>query len=164
MRAAYEHTRAWLGIARPPANTLVCSAYSLLTSFRLTWWLAIVALITFIYPPDIAPCLRLERSQTMNLVKGLAVGLLVMAATVLMIAVVGDARIHSSVGSAAAHAAYAAAWLLAEVVGATGEEVLYRGLLLILVTRLLGMRAGMAISALAFVVGHGRSTRRASGY
>lgn len=155
LRSVYEHMREWLGIPVPPANTFVCSAYSLLTGLRLTWWLAVVALITFMDPPGISPFLRLERSQAMNFVKGVAVGLLVMTATVLMIAVVGDAQIHSSGGSAATRAAQAVAWFLAKVVSAAGEEVLYRGLLLILVTRLLGMRAGMAISALAFVAGHG---------
>ena len=51
--------------------------------------------------------------------------------------------------------AYGVAWFLAEILGAAGEEVLYRGLILILVTRLLGLRTAMVISALAFAAGHG---------
>jgi membrane protease YdiL (CAAX protease family) len=78
-----------------------------------------------------------------------------MAATVLTIVFVGDAQIHSSPGTAAVHTVYGVAWFLAEILGAAGEEILYRGLLLILVMRLFGMRMAMVVSALAFMAGHG---------
>jgi membrane protease YdiL (CAAX protease family) len=122
---------------------------------RLTWWLAIAAVAAFIDPPSIAPILRPERRQVTYFLNGLAIGFAVMAATILTIVLVGDAQIHSSPSTPLTHTVYGVAWLLAEILGAAGEEVLYRGVLLILVTRLFGMRAGMAISALAFMAGHG---------
>ena len=78
-----------------------------------------------------------------------------MAAVVLMIVAVGDAQLHSSPGSAPVHMAYGVAWLLAEILGAAGEEVLYRGLILVLVTRLFGKRTAIVTSAFAFALGHG---------
>jgi membrane protease YdiL (CAAX protease family) len=155
LTSAYRHMRGWLGIPTPPPNTLVCSAYSLLMVFRLTWWLVVAALIAFTDPPGITSVLRIDQRQVIYFWRGLAVGFAVMAATVLAIVFVGDGRVHLSDGTAVQHAAYGIAWFLAEVVGAAGEEILYRGLLLMLVTRLLGIRAGMAISALAFMAGHG---------
>jgi len=155
LKSAYEHVREWLGIPPPPPHTLVCAAYSLLMSLRLTWWLAIVALVAVIDPPGLVPALRPDRRQATYFVKGLAIGFGVMAATVLMITAVGNAQLQSSAGSAAVHAVHAVAWFLAEILGAAGEEVLYRGLIFILVTRLLGMRTAMVISALAFAAGHG---------
>jgi len=56
--SAYQQVRSWLGISPPPPNTLLCSAYSLLMSFRLIWWLAIAALVALIDPPGIVPVLR----------------------------------------------------------------------------------------------------------
>src|SRR5271170_3912273 len=155
LTSAYQHTRASLGIAAPPPNMLVCSAYTLLMIFRLAWWLAVAALIALINPPSIASVLRSDRRQAMYFLKGLAIGFGVMAATVLMIVAVGDGQIRTSPGTAAVHTAYGIAWFLAEILGAAGEEILYRGLLLILVTRLFGMRTAMVISALAFMAGHG---------
>jgi membrane protease YdiL (CAAX protease family) len=153
--SAYQHVRSWLGISPPPPNTLLCSAYSLLMSFRLIWWLAIAALVALIDPPGIVPVLRPNKRQAIYFLKGLAIGFAVMAAVVLMIVAVGDAQLHSSPGSAPVHMAYGVAWLLAEILGAVGEEVLYRGLILVLVTRLLGKRTAIVTSAFAFALAHG---------
>jgi len=155
LTSAYQHMRTWLGIATPPPNTLVCSAYSLLMIFRLTWWLAVAALVALVDPPGITRFLRPDQHQAIYFLKGLAIGSAVMAATVLTIVFVGDAQIHSSQGTAAVRTAYGVAWFLAEILGAAGEEVLYRGLLLILVMRLFGTRTAIVISALAFMAGHG---------
>jgi len=153
--SAYQLVRRWLGISPPPPNMLLCSAYSLLTSFRLIWWLAIAALVAVIDPPGVAPVLRPDKRQAIYFLKGLAIGFAVMAAAVVMIVAVGDAQLHSSPGSASVHAAYGVAWLLAEILGAAGEEVLYRGLILVLVARLFGMRTAIVTSALAFALAHG---------
>jgi hypothetical protein len=153
--SAYQLVRRWLGISPPPPNMLLCSAYSLLTSFRLIWWLAIAALVAVIDPPGVAPVLRPDKRQAIYFLKGLAIGFAVMAAVVLMIVAVGDAQLHSSPGSAPVHMAYGVAWLLAEILGAAGEEVLYRGLILVLVTRLFGKRTAIVTSAFAFALAHG---------
>ena len=153
--SAYQLVRKWLGISPPPPNMLLCSAYSLLTSFRLIWWLAVAALVAIIDPPGVAPVLRPDKRQAIYFLKGLAIGFAVMAAAVVMIVAVGDAQLHSSPGSASVHAAYGVAWLLGEILGAAGEEVLYRGLILVLVARLFGMRAAIVTSALAFALAHG---------
>ena len=105
--------------------------------------------------PGITPVLRHHQRQVIYLLKGLAIGFSVMVATVLMIVAVGDAQLRLSPGSASIHAAYGIAWLLAEIVGAAGEEVLFRGLILVLASRLLGMRMAIVISALAFSLAHG---------
>jgi membrane protease YdiL (CAAX protease family) len=153
--SAYQLVRKWLGISPPPPNMLLCSAYSLLTSFRLIWWLAVAALVAIIDPPGVAPVLRPDKRQAIYFLKGLAIGFAVMAAAVVMIVAVGDAQLHSSPGSASVHAAYGVAWLLGEILGAAGEEVLYRGLILVLVARLFGMRTAIVSSALAFALAHG---------
>ena len=151
----YYQTRAWLGISSSPPNTLLCAAYSILVSFRLLWWLIIAGSVAFIDPPGITPVLRHHQRQVIYLLKGLAIGFSVMVATVLMIVAVGDAQLRLSPGSASIHAAYGIAWLLAEIVGAAGEEVLFRGLVLVLASRLLGIRMAIVISALAFSLAHG---------
>jgi uncharacterized protein len=151
----YHQTRTWLGISPPPPNTLLCSAFGILVSFRLLWWLAITGLVAFLDPPGIAPVLRLHKLQVVYFLKGLTVGFAVMAATVLMIVAVGDAQLRSSPGSAAVHVAYGLAWLSGEIMGAAGEELLFRGLILVLTTRLFGMRIAILISALAFSLAHG---------
>jgi membrane protease YdiL (CAAX protease family) len=151
----YHQTRAWLGISSSPPNTLLCAAYSILVSFRLLWWLIIAGSVAFIDPPGITPFLRHHQRQVIYLLKGLAIGFSVMVATVLMIVAVGDAQLRLSPGSASIHAACGIAWLLAEIVGAAGEEVLFRGLILVLASRLLGMRMAIVISALAFSLAHG---------
>ncbi len=155
--SAYRLARGWLGISPPPPNTLLCPAYSLLMSFRLIWWLAVAAMVAFIDPPGMVAVLRRNKQQAIYFLKGLAIGFAVMAAVVLAIVAVGDAQLHPSPGPGLtfAHTAYGAGWLLAEILGAVGEEILYRGLIIVLVTRLVGPRTAMAISALAFALGHG---------
>ena len=78
--SAYQQVRSWLGIPPPPPNTLLCSAYSLLMSFRLIWWLVIAALIALIDPPGIVPVLRPNKRQAIYFLKGLAIGFAGMAA------------------------------------------------------------------------------------
>jgi CAAX protease family protein len=72
-----------------------------------------------------------------------------------MILTVGDAQLRLSPGTASIHAAYGIAWLLGEIIGAAGEEVLFRGLILVLASRLFGVRIAIVISALAFSLAHG---------
>ena len=51
----YHQTRAWLGISSSPPNTLLCTAYSILVSFRLLWWLIIAGSVAFIDPQGLRP-------------------------------------------------------------------------------------------------------------
>jgi membrane protease YdiL (CAAX protease family) len=152
----YHSVRSWLGIlpAATP-HTLVCSAYNLLVSIRLIWWIAITALVAVIDAPGIAAVLHYDKRQATNFLKGLAIGLAVMAATVLTIVAVGDAQLLRSAGSATVHLAYGAAWLVGEILGSAGEELLFRGLILVLTARLFGIRTAMVVSALAFSLAHG---------
>jgi hypothetical protein len=50
----YHAIRAWMGISPPPPHTLVCSAYTLLVTLRLAWWLAVTGLVVLIDPKGIA--------------------------------------------------------------------------------------------------------------
>ncbi len=156
LTALYHLLRTALGIPHAPTpTTLLCSAYALLVTLRLLWWIAVTALVAFIAPPGITSVLILDKEQAAYLLKGLAIGLAVMAATILTIVAVGAAQLYPSPGSAVLHAAYGAAWLVAETLGAAGEELLFRGLILILAARLFGMRPAILISALAFALAHG---------
>lgn len=152
----YHSARTWLGIlpAATP-HTLVCSAFNLLVAIRLIWWIAITALVAVIDPPGIAAVLHYDKRQATNLLKGLAIGLAVMAAAILTIVAVGDAQLSPSPGSVTVHAAYGAGWLIGETLGAAGEELLFRGLILVLTARLFGIRAAIIVSALAFSLAHG---------
>ncbi len=162
LTAPYHHARTWLGISPPPPHTLVCSAFSILVSFRLIWWLAIARIVAFVDPPGIAPLLRYRRRALSYLLKGMAIGFAVMSLTILTIVAVGAAHLCSSPGSAIIHIAHGTGWLLAETIGAAEEEVLFRGLLLVLVNRLLGERATIVITALAFSLAHGANPSASS--
>ena len=152
----YHSARTWLGIlpAATP-NTLVCASYNLLVSIRLIWWIAVTALVAVIDRPGIAGVVHCNKRQAINFLKGLAIGLVVMAATVLTIVAVGAAQLHSATGSVPVHFAYGVAWLTGEIIGAAGEELLFRGLILVLTSRLVGIRTAMVVSALAFSLVHG---------
>lgn len=141
--------------SNPSPTTLLCSVYGIFSGFQLLYWLGIAALAALIDPPGIKPVLRPDKQQAIFFLKGLAVGLAVMAATVLTIVAVGDAQIHRAPESLPVHTAYGVAWLLADILGAAGEEILYRGLFLVFVARLFGKRTAIVFTALAFALAHG---------
>lgn len=152
----YHAARRLLGIVPSPVpHTLLCSAFNLLVVLRLSWWLVVTGLVAWIDRTGIVEVLRCDKRQAGYFLKGLAIGLAVMMATVLGIVAFGDAQLHASPGSFAVHVGYGAAWVVGEIVGAAGEEVLFRALILILMARLFGMRVAMVVSALAFSLVHG---------
>jgi hypothetical protein len=155
LNVPYHLVRTWLGISPPPPHTLVCSAFTVLVTLRLLWWLAIAGVVGLIDRAGIAEVLRLNRRQASYLLRGLGIGLAVMAATVLTIVAVGDAQMHLAPGTAGVHAGYGAAWLVGELLGAAGEEMLFRGLILVLTARLFGATTAVVVSALAFSLAHG---------
>ena len=151
----YHLTRGWLGIGPAPPHTLLCAAYNLLVIFRLAWWLAITGVVTLIDREGIAGVLRFDRRQAGYFWRGLGVGLAVMMATVLSIVAVGAAKMHLSPGTFLVHLGYGLGWLAGEIVGAAGEELLFRGLILVLTARLAGWPVGLVVSAAMFALAHG---------
>jgi membrane protease YdiL (CAAX protease family) len=151
----YHAAQRMLGIVPSPVpHTLLCSALNLLFVLRLSWWVVVTGLVVWIDRTGIVEVLRCDRRQVDYFLKGLAIGLAVMMAAILGIVAFGDAQLHASPGSFAAHVGYGAAWVAGMIVVSAAEEVLFRCLILILMARLFGMRVALVASALAFSLVH----------
>jgi hypothetical protein len=146
---------AWFSL-RPSSEpaVLLSSTYLLVVTVRLFWWAALAG-FAYLIDKDASQGVFRRSSQPFALfLKGLGIGLLVMAGTILAIVALGDAQLKASPGTAWTHVLYGGKWLLGEVVGAAGEELLYRGLILVAVSRIAGTKAAIFVSAFAFTLGH----------
>lgn len=155
LRPTYHWLRVHLGLPQSPANNvLYCTPYILLVSLRLAWWAACAALVIQIDRDAIAGLLSRNRRSIVLFMGGLFIGLLVMTGTILAIAAVGKtgvAEAHAPVGY---HLRYGAGWMLGEIILASSEELLFRGLIFALVARMVDTRVALVVSALAFVYVH----------
>jgi len=152
----YHWLRLRLALPHAPSgNPLYCSTYILLASLRLIWWAAIAGLVYRIEPATIKGILPRNRRSFVLLFSGLGIGLLAMVGTILMIAAVGDARFSLTQGSLFNHVKYGAGWMLGELILASSEELLFRGLILALAARVFGIRVAFVVSAAAFMYVHG---------
>ena len=146
----------FVSFAKAPApNVLTNSGYLRVVFCRLIWWVLIGWLVFRIDPESLAQTITLRPHATREFLGGLAIGVLAMAAIILTTVVVGDAHLTQAPGSSWEHVVFGARWLIAEIVGAAGEELLYRGLIFLLAARLIGAPGAAAVSALIFVVDHG---------
>ena len=150
-----QGARAWFPMRLTPApDVLLSSTYLLIVAVRLLWWAALAG-FAYLVDKDASHDVFRRNTQPFALfLKGLGIGLLVMAGTILAIVALGDAQLKASSGTAWTHVLYGGKWFLGEVVGAAGEELLYRGLILVAVSRIVGTKAAIFVSAFAFSLGH----------
>ncbi len=146
---------AWFSLRSSSASAvLLSSTYLMVVTVRLFWW-AVLAGFAYLIDQNASHGIFQRSSQPFALfLKGLGIGLLVMAGTILAIVALGDAQLKATSGTAWTHVLYGGKWLLGEVVGAVGEELLYRGLILVAVSRIAGTKAAVFVSALVFSLGH----------
>ena len=150
----YQLIENWLHVVpNETVSTLRCAPYAIQMVLRLAWWLFAVAVV-YRYDREILAILRFSKLQWRYFFQGLPLGFAVMCGVILAIVVSGDADLSRVAGSMAVHIGIALAWLASEILGAVGEEILYRALILLLVARLFGPRVAIVISAVAFAVGH----------
>jgi CAAX protease family protein len=158
LRPVFHWLRVHLFLPPSPANNLLyCSTYVLLVSLRLVWWVACAAFVFQIDRDAIVRLFPLRRRSVILWFYGLCTGLLVMAGMILLIAAIGGSRFTGTDDSVAHHLKYGAGWMLGEIILASSEELLFRGLIFGLVARLADIRIAMLVSALAFVYIHGQN-------
>ena len=95
-----------------------------------------------------------DRAWVRSLMVGLGTGLLVMLATVLGIWALRSASIFPSGQSNASAFGNGFTWLSLDLVGALGEEILGRVIILVLAERLLGWKGAVLISGVMFSGSH----------
>ena len=86
---------------------------------------------------------------------GLATGFTVMALTILGIVATGAAHLAYAGGTPLKATGFALGWLLNDLIGAAGEEILFRGLIFLALARVAGKPAAAIGSALLFSLDHG---------
>jgi uncharacterized protein len=156
VRICLMSLKHFVPFAKAPApNVLTNSGYLRVVSCRLIWWALIGWLVFWIDPESLAQIIALKPGAPREFLGGLAIGVLAMTAIILTTVVVGDAHLTQAPGSSWEHAVFGARWLIAEIVGAAGEELLYRGLIFLLAARLIGAPGAAVVSALVFVLDHG---------
>ena len=85
---------------------------------------------------------------------GLAIGLMVMIATILAIIASGSATVSASAQTATSAAVYGSGWPVFDFIGAAGEELYGRVAILLVAQSLIGWRGAIVVSGLMFSVLH----------
>ena len=140
---------------RPAPNVMTNSGYLRVVCCRLLWWSLAGWLIFRIDPEPFVKTLRARPVAGREFLGGLAIGFLVMAAIILCTVALGDAQLSLAPGSLWGRVAFGARWLTGEIIGAAGEEILYRGLIFLIAARLIGVPGAAVVSSLLFALGHG---------
>ncbi|GAB2539459.1 CPBP family intramembrane glutamic endopeptidase [Rhodanobacter koreensis] len=89
-----------------------------------------------------------------HLVIGLAIGLSVMAAAILVIVAMNDASVSFGSQSDVSAMKFGVGWLLADLVGALGEELYGRAAILLVAERFLGWKGAILVSGVMFFIIH----------
>ena len=129
-------------------------AYAALMIVRLGWNALLVAAIWAVLGRPFDGFPLKDRRVFRHIVIGLLIGLVVMTAAILCIVFVGDARVSHVSQPAATALKFGGGWLLADVVGALGEELYGRAAILLVAERFLGWKGAVLVSGLMFVVIH----------
>jgi len=129
-------------------------AYAALMFVRLGWDALLVGAIWLVLgqPFDGYPLKDARAGR--HLVIGLAVGLLVMAVAILVIAAIGDAAIFSTSASTGSALKFGVGWFLADLVGALSEELYGRASILLVAERFVGWKGAIFVSGAMFVIIH----------
>lgn len=130
------------------------SAYGALMVVRLAWNLGLVIALWYILGEQRRRFPLQDAQFASKAMVGLAIGMVVMSAAILMIVACGDGQLgahHQSVSAATYHGA---GWLLFDGVGALGEELYGRAALLLVSERFVGRTGAVIVSALMFSIVH----------
>jgi membrane protease YdiL (CAAX protease family) len=149
--APWKHA-ADLHMIRDGAMSL--NAYAALMVVRLGWNALLVGVIWLVLGRPFDGYPLKDRRASRHLVMGLSIGLLVMAAAILVIAAIGDATISPNSNSAAGDLKFGGGWLLADLVGALGEELYGRAAILLVAERLVGWKGAIVVSGVMFFMIH----------
>ena len=148
--SAYHAIAHLFVVRRSPPNTLQQGSYGLRMFVRLTWntglWFAIC--LTLGDSPVGFPMKdgRFKR----HLLTGLGIGLAVMLAVLLAIWVMREADVSYSMQTLVSACRNGSIWLLLDFLGAAGEEIYGRAIVLALSERLFGWKIAILLSGLMF--------------
>lgn len=152
--ALYDPLRKAAGLRMMIGGEMQLAPFTAMVVYRLVWSLLVVfAVYAALGRPIPSPPLTGPAAGRLALI-GLAIGLLVMVATISAIIFTGNATVASSGRSFGSALAYGAGWLASEAVGAAGEELLGRVAILLVAERLVGWRGAMLVSGILFSAGH----------
>ena len=139
-----------LSIHRSTPNTLGLASYGLRMLVRLAWdcclWFAIS--LTLGRSPKAFP--MTDRRFPLHLLIGLVAGLTVMFATMLGIWAFGAASVTPSGQTLVSSLRNGGSWLLLDLLGAAGEEVYGRAVVLLVAERFFGWKGAILVSGLMF--------------
>ncbi|WP_128912212.1 CPBP family intramembrane glutamic endopeptidase [Granulicella sibirica] len=138
------------GIHHPPADTLGQGSYGTQMLIRLLWDLLLWAGVCMLLGRRLTGFPFRDRKWFLHLLLGLATGLSVMLATMLGIWGLGSASVASSGQSFASALGNGSCWLVLDFIGALGEEILGRAVILTTAERFLGWRGAILVSGLMF--------------
>ena len=137
------------------ATELALWPFTVFLIVRLGIYAAVLALLCAIPAFDDAREIVHPRPPYLSIPIGLATGIGVMSLTILAIVFTGAAHIDYAGGSPLGAAGFGLGWLVNDIIGAAGEEILFRGLIFVALSRLGGKWVGVIGSALAFSLDHG---------
>ena len=135
-------------------NTLGRDSYALSMVISLTWNVVSFALICTILRRSPFGFPITDSRIIPRGLRGLATGLAVMFGVMMAIWATGAASVSYSDQSASSALQNGSFWLMADYVGAIGEELFGRGTVLIVAERLLGWQGAILVSGVVFSVQH----------
>ncbi len=137
-------------IHQPPPGTLGQGSYGTQMLVRLLWDLLLWAGVCALLRRSVAGFPFHDQTWLRRLSVGLATGLVVMLATMLGIWGLGSAGVSPSAQTFTAALGNGSRWLLLDFVGALGEEIFGRAIILTTAERFLGWRGAVLVSGILF--------------
>jgi membrane protease YdiL (CAAX protease family) len=138
------------GVHHSAPNTLGQASYGLRMLVRLIWDLALWVVISLTLGRSPLGFPMSDRKLLRNLLIGLGCGLAVMFVTMLGIGALGAASVAPSGQTLFASLRNGGNWLLLDLLGAAGEEIYGRAVILAVAERFLGWRGAVLVSGLMF--------------
>ncbi len=137
------------------ATELALWPFTVFLIVRLAIYAAALGLLCAIPAFDDARAIARPKRPFLSIPMGLGTGILVMSLTILAIVATGAAHLDYAGGSPLTAAGFGLGWLVNDIIGAAGEEILFRGLIFVALSRVGGKWVGIVGSALAFSLDHG---------
>ena len=137
-------------IRRPPLNTLGQGSYGMQMLIRLLWDLLLWVGVCMLLRRSLTGFPFRDRKWFRFLSLGLATGFFVMLATILGIWGLGSASVSPSGQTFATALDNGSWWLVLDFIGALGEEILGRAVILTTAERFLGWRGAVLVSGIMF--------------
>jgi membrane protease YdiL (CAAX protease family) len=148
--ALYHPIALAFGVHRTAPNTLGRASYGIEMLVRLLWFSGLWTAVCATLGRSARNFPLRDKRLFRHLMIGLATGLAVMLATMLGIWGIGAASVSQSGHSFAASLLNGTSWLFLDLLGAFGEELYGRAVILVVTERFLGWKGAVVVSGVMF--------------